>query len=266
MNWVPIAVGAGAGVIAVLISAGIMKLIGKPSDSKGARVLYFLAFFAFLTLGRELVQPRVEAHAVEAGLLELPLYRALKDYEPQTYQQVLKLLEDGIATRQPQEQVWAKTRPLITEVATGRLLHASDEVQMRFAQHTTSAVTALYERGDTTCFSYINPAPGEAINFVPLFSPEIVKRELDLLSEIVVSAAGQTRTRVSEDSAAEGLQMLFAKLQDKYSADDLTALADPKAEGLDKRKFCLVTADLFRTAVSLPAPHNANVIRLLLQG
>lgn len=266
MNWIGIAVGGAAGLVAVLISVGVLKLLGKSSETTGARVLHLIVFAAALTLGREFVQPILEAHAVDARLLKMPLYKALKEHEPEVYDRVLKLIEEGIATKQPQEQVLSSARPLITEVATRRILHSSDQVQLRFAEHAVAATSALYKAGGTTCFSYIQPASGEAINYMSLLPPELIQQELQLLTDIVVSSAGQTRQLVSEDVAATGIDQLFAKLEEKYSAEEIAVLADPTAAGIDKRRYCEISIDLYRAALSLPPPNNSLVIRLLLQG
>jgi hypothetical protein len=81
MNWIGMAVGAGAGVLAVLISTWIMRMLGK-SNSKGASILHFIVFAAALALGREIVDPRIQATQVEAKLLEIPVYRAIQQFEP----------------------------------------------------------------------------------------------------------------------------------------------------------------------------------------
>jgi len=134
MNWVPILVGAGAGVVAVLISTAVMKLLGK-QESKGATVLYVVVFAIVLAIGREFATPQIQAMRAESALLEMPIYRALQKYEPQAYERILSAIERGIAKKLPQEQIWAVTRPVITEVSARRLPHASDDVLVQFAEH-----------------------------------------------------------------------------------------------------------------------------------
>lgn len=266
MNWTAIAVGAVSGVVAVLISAGILKLLGRSTNSKGAGVLYAIILAVSLTAGREVVQPVINAYQVEENLLKVPVYSALKQHEPQVYKDILAAFEAGAAKQLPQEAIWSKTRPLISEVATRRLPHAPDEVQLRFAKHATDAVVELHSKGGSSCFSYLNPAPGEAPDFSKLLSPEIVQRELGLVSDIVVFAAGQTRQRITDEQAEAPLQKLFAALQDRYTVEDFTAMSNPQTPGLDKRRYCKFTADLFDAALGLPAPDNSVLIRYLLQG
>jgi hypothetical protein len=264
MNWIGMAVGAAAGVVAVLISAGILKLLGK-SNSKGTSVLHVIVFAAALALGRELVEPRLQAQQVEYQLLELQVYRALKQYEPDSYAQIVAAFKEGIASKRPMEQIWATTRPVVGDVTSKRLPHASDAVLMSCAGHIVTAVSALHASGGTSCFSYINPAPGEATNFTAILGKEFEKKELDLLAEVVTSAAGTTREPVPERDATADIEAVVGKLMQKYTQEDLASLQNPSSPTLDKRKFCQMTADLYREAMSLPEPRNAQLVRYLMQ-
>jgi hypothetical protein len=264
MNWVGIAVGAGAGVVAVLVSAGIMRLLGK-TNTKGANVLHVVVFAAALALGREIVEPRIQAEQVESKLLEMPVYRAMQQFEPDSYKKILTALEQGIANKQTLEQMWSATRPVVGEVASRRLPHASDAVVIKFADHIVSATTLLYSKGGNACFSYINPAPAEALDFAALLGKDVAQQELDLITQVVTSAAGKTRPPVAETEAAPDVEVVIGKLLKKYSEVELAGLQNLQAPGIDKRKYCLIIADLYSEAMALPEPRNARVVRYLMQ-
>jgi hypothetical protein len=264
MNWIGIAVGAGAGVVAVLISAGIMRLLGK-SNTKGANLLHVVIFAVALALGREVVEPRIQASQVEAKLLEMPVYRAMQQFEPDSYKRILTALENGIANKQPLEQMWSITRPVVGEVTIKRLPHASDDVIIKFASHFVSATTLLHSKGGNACFSYINPAPGEAPDFTALLGKDAAQRELDLVAEIVTSAAGKMRTPVSETETAADVQAVIRNLAKKYSEAELSGLQNLNTPGIDKRKYCLIIADLYSEAMALPEPRSSRLLRYLLQ-
>lgn len=258
------AVGAGAGVVAVLISASIMKLLGK-GTSKSASVLHVVVFVAALAVGRELVEPRLHAQQAEAQLLELQIYQVLKQHEPDSYARILAAFKEGIANKRPVEEIWAVTRPVVGEVTSKRLPHASDAALIKFAGHIVSSVAALHASGGTACFSYINPAPGEALDFSTLLGKEAAQRELDLVAEVVTSAAGQNRSPVPEADGTADVEAVIENLLKKYSQEDLASLQNPNSPNLDKRKFCQITADLYREAMSLPEPRNARLVRYLMQ-
>lgn len=264
MNWIGIAVGAGAGVVAVLISAGIMRLLGK-ANSKGASFLHVVVFAAALALGREVVEPRIQASRVEAQLLEMPVYRAIQQFEPDAYKRILTAFENGIANKQPLEQMWSVTRPVVGEVTTKRLPHASDAVLLKFARHVVSATTLLHSKGGNACFSYINPAPGEAPDFNALLGKEAAQQELDLVAEVVTSAAGGTRSPVAAADTEPDIQAVIGNLSRKYSETELAGLQNPNAPGIDKRKYCLIIADLYAEAIALPEPRNSRLVRYLMQ-
>ena len=264
MNWIGIAVGAGAGVVAVLISAGIMRLLGK-ANSKGANVLHVVVFAAALALGREVVEPRIQASRVEAKLLEMPVYRAMQQFEPDSYRRILTALETGIANKRPLEQMWSVTRPVVGEVTTKRLPHASDTVLLKFARHFVSATTLLHSKGGNACFSYINPAPGEAPDFNALLGKEAAQQELDLVADVVTSAAGKTRSPVAAADVEPDIQAVIGNLSKKYSETELAGLQNLNAPGIDRRKYCLIITDLYAEAMALPEPRNSRLVRYLMQ-
>jgi hypothetical protein len=264
MNWIGIAVGAGAGVVAVLISAGVMRMLGK-SNTKGATVLHVVIFAAALALGREVVEPRIQAAQVEAKLLEMPAYRAMQQFEPDSYKRILTALETGIANKQPLEQMWSATRPVVSEVTAKRLPHASDAVIIKFAGHVVAATMLLHSKGSNACFSYINPAPGEALDFTALLGKDVARQELDLVAEIITSAAGNTRPPVPAAAAEPDIEILIAKLAQKYSEAELSGLQNLSAPDLDKRKYCQIIADLYAEAIALPEPRNSRLVRYLMQ-
>jgi hypothetical protein len=264
MNWIGIAVGAGAGVVAVLISAGIMRLLGK-ANTKGASILHVVVFAVALALGREVVEPRIQAQQVESKLLEMPIYRAIQQFEPDSYKKILTALEQGIANKQPLEQMWSVTRPVVGEVTIRRLPHASDPVLIKFASHVVSATTLLHSKGGNACFSYISPAPGEALDFTAILGKDVAQQELDLVAEVVTSAAGKTRPPVAEADAAPDIEAVISKLLKKYTESEIAGMQNLQTPGIDKRKYCLIIADLYAEATALPEPRNSRLVRYLMQ-
>lgn len=265
MDWISVAVSGGAGGLAVLCSMGVLRLLGRSTGSRGAVILHAAMFAAALALGRHVVEPRLQAWRVESALLEMPVYRALQEHEPQSYQRIRSAIEQGIAARSPQQQIWAATRPVISEVTARLLPQAPDEVLARFAHHLVDGLTRLHAKGGTACFSYVNPAPGEAVDFGELLGAEFTARELDLVADIVVAAAAGRQPPVDQQEAAPYLEAVVARLLATYSQEDLAALENPHAPGLDKRRYCQLITDLYREAIALPAPRGARLLRFLMQ-
>jgi hypothetical protein len=265
MNWVGIAVGAAAGVLAVLVSSGILKALGKSTSAKGSAVLYVIVFVGAMTLGREFVEPQIQAQRVESALLQLPIYRAMQQHEPEAYARILTTIEQGIARKQPMEQMWATTRPVISETLARRLPHASDEALIGFGQHLVSTMTALHSKGGNACFSYVNPAPGEAVDFNALIGRDASERELNVIATVIISSAGKSRPQVVEAEVAQDLELVIGKMMSRFNQSDLASLQNPNAPGVDKRRFCELLTSLYSESLALPAPQNARLVRYLLQ-
>jgi len=266
MNWIGIGVGAAAGVVAVLVSVGIMKILGRSATTKGAAILNIVIFFAALTIGREVVEPRIQAQRVEAALLEIPIYRALQQHEPDAYVRIRTAIRDGVARKLPKEQIWSSTRPVIGEVMGRRLPHTSDEAIVRFGHHIVSTMTVLHSKGGNACFYYINPTAGQAVDFNSLLGKETVEQELSILADVVVSASGKSLPKVTEAEAAPDLEAVVGRLLMRFSQDDMALLRTPNESNPNKRRYCEVLTALYAEASALPSPNSARLLRYLSQG
>jgi hypothetical protein len=265
MNWIAVAVGAGAGAFAVLASVGLLKLLGQSPNGKGASALYVILFLGGSAIGREYVVPRIEAYRAESAMLELPLYRTLKEHEPQAYQKIMAVFKEGITQKLPKAELMGSGRAVIAEVAARRVQHAADESLVKFAEHLTTVVMALHAKGGTACFSYLNPQFGPPVDFRPLIGDELAMRDLQVSSDLIQSAAGKTRAPLSEAEVSDDLQAVVSQLLTTYTPADLQALGAPQDPNIDKRKVCEVTSAVFSQASSLPAPNGARLIRYLIQ-
>jgi len=124
----------------------------------------------------------------------------------------------------------------------------------------------LYSKGGSVCFSYINPAPGEAIDFAAVLGKEFVQKELNLVANLVISAAGQTRPVITEAVVAPDLDAVIGKLLTRHSQEELSALQNLQPANLDKRKYCQIISDLYSEVLALPAPNRGRALRYFLQG
>jgi len=265
MNWIGVAVGAGAGAFAVLASAGLLKLLGQSPNGKGATALYLILFLGGSAIGREYVVPRIEAYRAESAMLELPLYQTLKEHEPEAYQKIMAIFKEGITQKLPKEQLVGSVRAVIGEVTARRMQHAADDSLVKFAEHLTTVVGALHAKGGTVCFLYLNPQSGPVVDYAPMIGNELTMRELQVSSDLIQSAAGKTRANLSEAEVSDDLQAVVTKLLTTYTPAELQALGAAQDPNLDKRRFCEVTSAIFSEAASLPAPNGARLIRYLIQ-
>lgn len=265
MDWISVAVSAGAGALAVLFSLGVLRLLGRPAGSRGAVVLHAAVFAAALAFGRHVVEPGIQAWRVESALLEMPVYRALQQHEPQAYQRIRAAIAQGIEARWPQQQIWAATRPVVSEVTARLLPQAPDELLTRFAHHLVDALTRLHATGGTECFSYVNPAPGVAVDFGALLGAEFTSRELALIADVVVATAAALQPPVDRQAAAQDLEAVVARLLAIHGPEAVATLENPQVPGLDRRRYCEVIAGLYREATALPAPRGARLLRFLMQ-
>jgi hypothetical protein len=265
MNWLGMITGAVAGGLAAWVSQLIMRKLGR--QIAVVRYLVFAVVFGLaLFVSREYVQPQVVATQMETELLKLPVYQALQEHEPAVYAQIAQAMRIAVANKTPNEVIWAQTRPLISGVIGRRAKTASDDAVRQLASVVVDEVSKLHARGDTTCYEMLFPQARPPIDMLALLGEEAAQLELAAQTAIIGSSATAPQPTPTEADIAESLQNVVAALQTKYTDADIAALQNPGAAGVNKRKVCEMSADLYREVLKLPAQDSGKVLRFMMSG
>ena len=275
MNWhsvfVSAVAGAIAGAVATIISKKILKLLGK-ENSKWANTFHGIILVAAVAISQMIVLPQkgkttIDISKIESEMLQTPAYQNLKKFEPETYNRLLTIVKTSVQNKQPIEQTISAGRAVLIETMGKKMSYASDAIIIKSIQHGISVINILHSKGGDACFFYIYPDPNAAIDFSVFLDKDTIQKELDLASEIIISTAGkkQKYAVITDTEADPLLRLIFSKLSEKYSQEDLMSIQNPYAPGVNKRKSCLIIADLYKEIIKLPEPKNSDLLRYISQ-
>lgn len=265
MNWLGVVTGALAGAVAGGLSQVIMRKLGR--EIPGVRMVVFLAAFGLASVAtREYALPQLMAAQMESDLLTLPMYQALQEHEPAVYTKIAQAVRNGVANKTPNEVIWARTRPLISEVLDRRAKTASDDGVRQFSSAAVDIVSMLHARGDATCYQYLFPQTGPPIDLLALLGKEAAEVELAAVTAIIRSSATAPQPVPTEANVERSLQTVAAALHAKYTEADLEAFQNPTAAKVNKQKICEMSADLYREVLKLQAHDSGTLLRFMMSG
>jgi hypothetical protein len=255
-------IGAGAGAVAALLA----RMIADPGEKKTAYVFLFVLLFAGLNLaGRTFILPKLQLRNVEASLLEESAFRALKEHEPETFDQILAEVKGAMKDGKKPEQLRGLVRKHLAEMVEERLPSASNEAVTNYISATMVEVDELYERGDELCFEFLFPKDGKFIDASKYFSKEALQADLDALSEVIESSATDPQDVPQESEVMPELQPIMAELVAFYG-EDFAQLQNPHAPGVDKRQACEITSSMYTKILDLPSENSGRILRFLIAG
>jgi hypothetical protein len=262
MDWLEILIsGLVAGFVAA-ITFSIMRKLGRDKSA-----VHYIVFAVVLVLAQLAVQeyilPRVASSQTESELLKLPIYQAIKEHEPEVYAQIKQAIQITVANKSPKELLWSQTRPLLSTVIERRSKTASDEALQQLSTVIVDVVTTLHARGDVTCYQVLFPQNGPAIDIRGFIGEDAVQRELAAQTAIIRSSATAPQPTPNEADVAGILRTVVAPLQSKYTNVELAMLEKPAAAGVNKRRICEMTADMYREVLKLPKQESGKFLRFM---
>jgi hypothetical protein len=195
----------------------------------------------------------------ENGLLNVRIYRVIKNKEPATYQRLLETLEDGIREGKAMDDMRPVTVGFVAELVKKYTPYADE----RSLEHLTSVIIGeindLAIAPEPVCFKYL--IQGEDVNAATrFFSKASTEAELDATADVIESG-NLARTMLTEAQKDEALQVLFSGL-DRASVTELSSSNDPTHVGT--YRTCLAAKKMYQKALSMPEPYKERALRALL--
>ncbi len=211
-----------------------------------------------------------EKNKGELELLKLPVYRALKEHEPEVYGKILVAFNESMSNNQSMADLRSKTIPLISGVAKRRLSKSSDDALVSFTKVLVAEIDAIVEISPDDCYSFIYP-PKNAVakNYAHYLKAELAEQELKAMTEIIISY-DTSRVIPTQSMTEKDLERAFKILAQKQGKEAIAILAkvgDPKArEAMDKRQLCTTISTFYNSILTLPNKNAAKVLRFLYSG
>lgn len=264
MNWISIGLAALSGGLAAAIATLAIR------NPKEKRVAYAIVFFVSLAvlqgISRQYVFPdlnaRYQIRKVEAALLEIPAFQAVKQYDPKTYEKLMSDLRESIKKGTDESQMIGLVRGHITGLVQKRLPYASDEAVVTYMNVMLTEMNELNRQGNDLCYQFLFPQQS-VFDGRKYFSKQTQEADLAALAQVFKTAAENPQAIPGEADVMPVLKPIYVEFA-KEHGNDIIMLQNPIAPNVDKAKVCSMVGGLYARVMQLPQNENGKVLRFML--
>jgi len=265
MNWLSIGLAAACGAIAGLIAG--LYTIGKKDKRTQFGAAFAIAFIVLYAISRVVLFPNLnawyQARNVEAELLAMPTYQALKKYDREIYDKLIVDLKQGLKDGASEAEVITTMRGHMMKVVETRLPRASDESVVNYMGVTMKELEVLTKKGGDLCYRFLFPQSGGLVDPRQHFPKKLQEEDLAALTEVIRTSAEDPLPIPEESRFIPALQVIFTELSEEYG-EDVQMLQNPTARGVNKRKICAMSAAMYDKIFALPRSESGPLLRFLL--
>jgi hypothetical protein len=258
---------------------GLMGVLGalityrlRETKPQLAQLLVVAFVVASLPLGRLFVLPefRVWRGMSEANEAfdQNRLFVLLERDHPEIRGSFKQMLEAGLRSGMSREDAHKRGYAWGEETA-GKLIpeylpRTSDQALVAYVAATVGTLDEMAKRRDHACFVFlfgnIDERAGLSLTALP---PDRLKA-LQSASEEVILKAGPLPIKVAPKRQEELMQTLVTRLVEKHGdrmVKSFEQLEEPSKPGNDRDEVCFATREMYREAIAMKAPDNAELLR-----
>ncbi|MFO1060414.1 MAG: hypothetical protein U1E53_26010 [Dongiaceae bacterium] len=200
---------------------------------------------------------------VEEALLAAPWLAAFRKLEPAVFSRLRDTVAEIVARGGTEHELAEAEKAAVMPYALQYLPLASDLAVARMAQSWVEMIDAVRTSPSGDCLAFIQGRLDPAVvrRAIPA---DLLSRYWEAVAEVFGSAASARRPEpLAADDAKRGRAALRAILEPRYGdAVSLLEGNDPPPDQGDL--FCQMKADLYRTALALPAERRGPALRALV--
>ncbi|MGP9418640.1 hypothetical protein HX889_42850 [Pseudomonas reactans] len=268
MNWNEVMVWGVSGVVIAAILAALYKK-GKLGKTP-AIILLLVLVIGGNALYAGLIKPRMQTSSqtaeIDHALAELPIFKTINEQEPELYQQIrsniLRLREEG----KTQQEAIDTVKPMVSALISQRMNTAPDANVLAAMRVSLQEMQELQARHDGTCFKFLYPHISGGVNTAQVLSPELFKKDLDTMNDLL-QASGRGQKTQPTTLSAERAQALMVPVREKLHqdyGDQLQMFNDLGAATVDRAKVCDISISLYSNILALPQADAVGLLRLML--
>ncbi|MDR4498899.1 MAG: hypothetical protein MRK02_13430 [Candidatus Scalindua sp.] len=265
MNWMNLGLAIAVGAFATLITHIIVR---KPRKRWVCYTIVFISFsgvFFTITCLYTVRESNTQKFFsdVEVTLREMPAYKQISQYDPETYQRIQIEIQKSLEKGENKSQTIQKIRLIIAELVEKYLPYASDEALLVYMSVIIQEIEELAGKSPELCFQFLFPKQYGAIDVTRYIRPETQKADLESLA-VVIRTGAENPVHIQDFSGYDALiENIITNLHEMYG-DDALLLENPHAPGIDKEKFCRMMVTLYREILKLPKKDSVLILRRML--
>jgi len=204
-----------------------------------------------------------DGYRAESALLAQPVYRVLKKHERPLFDEIVAEYKVYQRNEEKREQFVNFANAKIAETATHALAHASQESIMALIQDMLATGRALQDKPEDACFRFWFPKVVGPPDVAQL-DAAAQAHTLDLMSEVIRSAAEEPVAQPAADTVKDSLAEVVNGTYEQFGADAqmLGHVEDPR---IDRARVCAVTVGFYERLLRLPPERASALIRVMAQ-
>ncbi len=157
-------------------------------------------------------------------------------------------------------------RQYLSALLFRKLLKASDQAVIDYAELFIDQVDELQSQGGDLCFKFTSSLTVEGMDGVEVFPKELQKREMALL-DLALKTYDENRRIPSEEEIASYFEQVLASLFEIYGEDTMYALfLEDEGGEVDREKGCSIARDMYSKTLTIDPEQSVSLLRYLISG
>jgi hypothetical protein len=204
------------------------------------------------------------AERLDSHLLRVPVFVALKTYEPATYDQLVTRMRTELQHGRSTAELRGLIFPILQELITRKLPYASDTALLSFVAIAMHEMAALHAMSPDLCYDYLFPAPGAApFDPTKYIVDELLRKQLSVMADVLRSAAEEKNTPPTSDQVEEQRGAVYRGLVERHGNAAVRKLANARVAQGGHDEVCRLTYDLYEGILQLPDAEAGRLLRYM---
>lgn len=202
-----------------------------------------------------------DAHKIESGLLAVPVFAALAQYDQQNYAKLRNILVSGIQNGRAQIDIQNDIRSIFVQQLVPLYLKAApDEALVRYWRSQINEMKHLANLNPQQCADFAFPQFAKsAPDLQRLLPKDVAKEDLEALAAVVKGVATNRQDAGADPRAQADLQAIMVTLARKspWALDVLRSPANHKA---DPAALCGAVIALYSDILEMPSSRQSGAV------
>ncbi len=208
---------------------------------------------------------RINPKEIEKSLLEIPVYRTIKKYDPETYDKIVETMRKSIKKGDSRTKLITRARTHIAKLLERYIPYASDDTIIEFTKLLIDQMNHLGNTSGDLCYAFLFPQESNPIDISLYLSKELKQKELIILEKVIETTATNPQIVPSENQVLPEFEKIYPPLSKKFG-NDVSLLENLESPDIDKAKVCRLLSAFYEEILKLPRKAGVNVLRYVYAG
>lgn len=207
-----------------------------------------------------------DAHELESGILEIPAFTALKQYDPTDYKPIRDIIINGIQQGRPVSDIQQDTRAVFfNKILPKVLASAPDQPLIRYWRSQIAEMEYLGNTNPADCVALAYPQfATHAPNLMKLVPTKLYQEDLSALAAVIKAASVSPQEVIRSKEPNKDLIKVIKTLNQKYPKA-LPVIAKPERYKDQPALLCASIVVFFDQVLDLPtSAKSAGVLRSVM--